>query len=147
MRRYLWCAVAIVVAGAGCGDSTGPGSVSGTYTLRTIDGFDLPLALPIDLACEVLLSPAVCNESVRIEVRSGTVVLSSDSTYNIQTLIRRHVASGANTDVTSNLRGVWSLQGSQIALVDTLDTQRSGTLAGGTLTIDVVPTMDWAYRK
>lgn len=149
MRRYLWVCgtVAILAAGAGCGDSTGPASITGTYALRTIDGVDLPYALPIEPACEVLLSPAVCNESVRIEARSGTVLLSADSTYHIQTLIRRHLASGANTDVTSNLRGDWSLQGDLIALVDSAGAQRSGSLDGGVLTIDVVPNMDWAYRK
>lgn len=144
---WCWCSIAVLAALAGCGDSTGPGTVSGTYTLRTIDGIDLPLALSVDQACEVLLSPVVCVETVRLEVRSGTILLGADSTYRIQTLLRRHQPSGAQTEVTSNLRGVWSLQGSHISLLDTLGTQRSGALAGGSLTIDVVPNMDWAYRK
>ena len=149
MRRlvWCWCSIVILLAAVGCGDSTGPGTISGTYTLRTIDGIDLPLALPVGQTCEVLLSPAVCVETVRLEVRSGTVLLSADSTYRIQTLLRRHLPSGAQTEVTSNLRGQWSLQGSQISLTDTLGTQRSGALAGSALTIDVVPNMDWAYRK
>jgi hypothetical protein len=49
--------------------------------------------------------------------------------------------------VTSTLRGQWSLVGGQLSLVDTLGTQRSGTLVGGTVTIDVVENMDWMYSK
>jgi hypothetical protein len=141
--------MAIFTVATGCGESTGPGSITGTYTLYAIDGIDLtlPVALPIDPACEVLLSPAVCVETLRIEVRSGTVLLSADSSYRIQTLLRRQLPGGASTEVTSNLRGQWSLQGDHVSLVDTLGTHRSGALAGHTLTIDVVPNMDWAYRK
>jgi hypothetical protein len=121
--------------------------VSGSYALQTIDGLDLPRALPVTTACEVFLSPAVCDETLRLEVRDGSVRFDADSTYRIQTLFRRTQPSGSNTDVTSTLRGQWSLVGGQLSLVDTLGTQRSGTLVGGTVTIDVVENMDWMYSK
>lgn len=142
-----WCTVAILCSVTGCGDSTGPGSVVGTYSLQTVDGLDLPTALVISTACEVFLAPAVCDETLRLEVRDGTAWFDADSTYRVQTIFRRTDPFGANTEVTSNLRGDWSFAGGQISLVDTLGTQRSGTVAGGTVTIDVVPGSEWVYRK
>jgi hypothetical protein len=121
--------------------------VSGSYALQTIDGLDLPRALPVTTACGVFLSQAVCAETLRLEVRDGSVRFDADSTYRIQTLFRRTQPSGSNTDVTSTLRGQWSLVGGQLSLVDTLGTQRSGTLVGGTVTIEVVENMDWMYSQ
>ncbi|MBE0595052.1 MAG: hypothetical protein IH616_21915 [Gemmatimonadales bacterium] len=149
MRRSIgpWCTIALVWVGVGCGATTGPEAIPGSYSLQAIDTLTLPTAIPVTTTCEVLLSPAACAETVRLEVREGTVRLDADSTYLIQTLLRRHLSSGAQTQVTSSLRGLWSLQGSQIALVDTLGTRRTGALFGNLLTIDVVENMNWVYRK
>jgi hypothetical protein len=141
------CAIAIVWVAASCGSSTEPNSVVGVYSLRTIDGLDLAVSLQISTSCEVLLTPVVCAETSRLEVRSGTLSLGADSSYRIQTSIRRFQPSGAQSDVTSDLRGDWSLQGGQVVLVDSAGTHRSGTTGSGSVTVDVVPGQAWAYRK
>jgi len=141
------CAIAIVWIAASCGGSTEPDGVGGVYSLHTIDGVGLPFSLQISTSCEVLLTPVVCAETSRLEVRSGTLSLGTDSTYRILTSIRRSQPSGAQSDVTSDLRGNWSLQSGQVVLVDTAGTHRSGTAGSGTLTVDVVPGQAWAYWK
>jgi len=143
----ICCTISMLWIGTACGSSTGPDTIMGVYSLRTIDGLDLPTSLVISASCEVLLSPAVCAETSRLEVRSGTLSLAADSTYRILTSIRRSLPSGAQTDVTSDLRGDWSLQGGQVVLVDSLGTHRSGTTGSGAVTVDVVPGQAWAYRK
>jgi len=141
------CAIAIVWVAASCGSSTEPDSVAGVYALNTIDGVAMPTSLQISTSCEILLSPVVCAETSRLEVRSGTLSLGADSSYRIQTSIRRSQPNGAQSDVTSDLRGDWSLQGGQVVLVDSVGTHRSGTAGSGSVTVDVVPGQAWAYRK
>jgi hypothetical protein len=145
MRR--WGALAIVGLAVGCGESSGPDGVSGSYALHAIDGLDLPTAIPVTSTCEIFLSPLACAETIRLEARSGSATFDDDGTYRLQTLFRRSQPSGAETEVTATLRGSWSPAGDGVTLVDTLGTERTGTVEGRTMTIDVTPGSAWSYRR
>jgi hypothetical protein len=121
MRRSL---ILATVLGGGlitaCGDSTGPGSIFGTYTLVSINGEQLPVDLD------------------GIEVSAGWVRLDSDSTYAAS--LTADFGSGPETETTT---GNFAVEGSTIDFDEGLLT---GTVSGNTLTlIDNWGT--WVFRK
>jgi uncharacterized Zn-binding protein involved in type VI secretion len=115
MRRFLILTTALVLGGllAACnGDSTGPGSIFGTYTLVTVNGENVPvtLVMPPD-------TPIVFN--------AGWIRLDSDSTYTISMTV-----DGVTPDPGD---GAFTVNGSSIAFSG--DFSGTGTISGNTLTI------------
>lgn len=122
MRRLLSVALAAVtvLAAAGCSDSTAPSaSLSGTYTLRTINGQPTPATLFYN------------NASDHVEIVSSQITLYTDGTYADNTRVQ-DTNYGPTTVTDDNTVGYWTLSGSNLALTDRNDpTHVSYATAGG----------------
>ncbi len=127
MRRFLTVMTVVLAGGLlpACGDddSTGPGSVSGTYTLQTIDGTSLPFVLF-----------QIGND--KIEITAGSVRLNSDNTYSISISLRL-TRAGTVTTETDTGAGTYTASGSTIQFSDSGDGEGpfTGSISGNTLTI------------
>ena len=122
MRRLLILTTALLLGGllTACdGDSTGPGSIFGTYTLVTVNGEELPA------------------EAQGIEFIAGWIRLNSDNTYT---------ASGTwdlgDGPETTTDTGTFVVTGSTI---DFDEGDFTGTVSGNTLTISGEETL--VFRK
>ncbi len=97
--------VALIVALAvslltGCGDSTGPEAIAGNYTLRTINGQDLPF-----LIVQVL--------DDKIELTAGSLRINSDNTFSAN-LTLATTDGGATTSETETTTGTYTLNGTAL---------------------------------
>ncbi|MBA2685474.1 MAG: hypothetical protein H0U66_13390 [Gemmatimonadaceae bacterium] len=98
-------ALAFVAGIAACGsdnNSTGPGDVSGDYTLQSVGGNPLPYAFP--------------NSSDNIVVTSATLHLNTDHSYSVS------AAGSANGSADDNViadAGTYSLSGSTVSFSST----------------------------
>jgi len=124
MRRFL--AVALTAAtfastACGGGDSIGPNSVTGTYTLQSVNGAGLPAAILEDA-------------SYKLEVLSGSYTLSSNNTYSA-TASFKETDNGVVTPTTQFETGTYTLHGSSVTFTDSDDFQTDGTISGSDLTI------------
>ena len=129
MKRLLSCAlvIALSVLATGCGDlGTGPAaSLSGSYSLRSLDSSPVPASLYYYSATD------------HLEVISSQLVLRADGTYTDYTRVQD--TQGAYTRVyDDNTAGDWSLSGSQLALRDRIDYSHVsyGNVTNGRITID-----------
>jgi hypothetical protein len=116
MRRLLILTTALIAGGllTACGDSTGPGSIFGTYNLVSINGEDVPF------------------QEGGFEVTAGWVRLDSDSTYTIS------LTSGPiGTPETETFSGTFAVDGSSIEfhVPDNGTGSATGTLSGNTITL------------
>lgn len=99
MRRIvLVLAMVAPLALAGCGDSTGPGSIAGTYELRSINGDPVPVLLESGPPQEELTDGFVRLNADGTFVASHTVRISSSNstTVAIQTINGAYTRSGNN---------------------------------------------------
>lgn len=112
MKRLLSLALilATTFTAAGCNDtSTGPaGSLTGTYTLRTINGQQLPAELYYRSA------------SNNIVILDSQITLYSDGSYADVTRVQ-DTQNGSTQRYDENTRGSWILSGSQLTLADRND--------------------------
>ncbi|MEO8881280.1 MAG: hypothetical protein ABI446_12885 [Gemmatimonadaceae bacterium] len=100
-------AIAFVAGLAACGSnsnngSTGPGNVSGTYTLQSVGGNSLPYTFP--------------NSSKEIVVTSATLHLNADNSYSVS------AAGSANGTSDNNViadAGTYSVSGSTVTFTST----------------------------
>lgn len=132
-----------------CGDdSTGPESITGTYTLQSIDGEVLPAFL------------AVPTEAITIEITAGSVTLEKNMTCLISLSLRGTVDGTVSTGRTETEGCTYTFTGSQaeFAIAVTFSARtvsgggsifaplfgsildafglRSGSVAGSTLTLN-----------
>ena len=125
MRRLIPALLAGLVLSAtacGGGDSSGPASIAGTYTLQTVNNAPLPFTTSQDATykAEILSWVVTLNED-----RSYSFVFRGQSTDNGQTTV--------NT-ITST--GTYTVSGSTVDMFDPVDNSNlSATLNGNTLTI------------
>lgn len=125
MRRYVLASLAMLLIACGGDKAIGPETVSGTYTLQTVDGNKVPAAFYQD-------------SLERDEFVNGNVVLADDHSWTGQLGLR-------GTDLTTNemfintsapIGGTYSLNNGQITLTDSFNGLTfTGTVAGGTLSI------------
>ena len=104
MKRILMLAfaAALSVSASACQDTTNPSSVlSGTYTLRTIDGRTPPVAI-----------------DATTEITGGYIRIDRDGTFT-DVITYRDLSSGASTDDTIN--GTWALSGNSVEFTDVRD--------------------------
>ena len=104
-----------------CGDdSTGPESITGTYTLQSIDGEVLPAFL------------AVPTEAITIEITAGSVTLNQNMTCSISLSLRGTVDGTVSTGRTETEGCTYTFMGSQAEFAITV-TFSARTVSGGSI--------------
>lgn len=127
--RYSGITVAVAIVGltifaSACSDSSGPESITGTYTLRTVNG----MALPYLVATET--SGGVTS---KVEVVDGSATLNENKGYTSSITARQTVGSSVNTTVSTSM-GTYAVNGTAITFTAADGVISAGTLTGGTLT-------------
>lgn len=115
----------LALALAACTDAgTGVGSLSGTYTLRTIDGDPVPATL------------AYTSPSDHVELLEGQIRLGSDGAYSDRTRVQE-TKRGVTTEYLDDTQGRWSVSGTALLLVDDADSANTtrGVIGDGRITI------------
>jgi hypothetical protein len=117
--------VVVAVALAACGKDSvlgvgGSGSVAGSYTLRTINGNNLPFTVE-----------QIGDD--KTEVLSETMVLG-DSTFSLSGSARVTAAGVTTTEPYAN-DGTFTQNGSSVILTFSSGARESGTVSSGTLTL------------
>jgi hypothetical protein len=125
----------VILASVGCFDdySTGVGTVTGAYTLRTINGSALPYTIDVDA-------------STRKEIIDDMITLFSGGSYS-RTQHANITVSGQTTSQTNTEAGAYVLLGTSV----TLSPSPSGrstitTIEGKTMTI-VENGITWTFMK
>ncbi len=122
MARGVLLAFLVLGLGA-CGgiDLTDPGSVSGAYTLRTINGEELPSALLQN------------GTAYLLEITEGTLTLNEDLTCSLRLTVRETYAGIVDTD-TWTPEFTYALSSGSITLTaGTL--LLSGSITGSSITL------------
>jgi hypothetical protein len=132
MRRVALILAAVVpLTLAGCGDSTGPGRLTGTYTLRSIGGDPLPAAV-----------------SFAEEVTASSLTLNGDATFSAS-ITSRFIASGATNTLVFG--GTYTRSGNDIQLtypdVDGTGTVVANATWDGNRTVTVEDQPPWVYVR
>ena len=115
----------LALALAACTDAgTGVGNLTGTYTLRTINGDPVPATL-------VFTSP-----SDHLELLEGQIRLASDGTYADRTRVQE-TKRGVTTEYLDDTQGRWSVVGTALLLMDDADAANvtRGVIGDGRITI------------
>jgi len=126
MKRILMLAfaAALSLGASACQDTTSPGAVlSGTYTLRTVNGQQPPVIVYAD-------------PSVRTEVLSGEIEINRDGTFT-DVVTERDTPTGGVPGIPYDdvIYGTWALSGSTLQFTDTQHpgNQYLATVDGGQL--------------
>ena len=130
--RRLAVLAMLALATAACGDDddggTEPTDITGTYTLRTIDGDALPFTL----------FTAAQNAGTKREVTSGSVTLRADGTYSDRFDFRDTNQTGDETDQFDATDGTWARTGNTITFsASTGLPQEPAILRNGALIFEV----------
>ena len=127
MRRLVAAATLSVALVSACSDSTGPSTIFGTYTLATINGFNLPRLVDSDP-----------TTGTTVEVTAGTVVVREDGTFTDHTDFRITQGSQVTTDFTE-ANGAWNRTGDVITFTpNDASGSYSMTISSRTLTQDFI---------
>ena len=134
MRRFFVLLVFATAVGCGGDSSTSPTdtTVSGTYTLRTVNRIPLPFTV-------------AQTDSITVELVSDAFTLTESRTWTEST-VRRTTSSGqAVTDTVSDA-GTFVLSGTNNITLISANGSTDGTIGGGVLTLgnDAVVAV---YRK
>ena len=130
MRRQIAVLVAgLALTSAACGgDSSGPTSIAGTYTLRTVNNSSLPFITSQD-------------ETFKAEILSWVVTVNDNGTYSY-VFQGRSTDNGVATVNTIVANGTYTVSGSTVELFDPADDSTlTGTLNGNSITfvVDATP--------
>jgi hypothetical protein len=131
MRRLISIVMLGALVACGGGDkATGPGeSMSGDFTLRTLNGSNLPGLLFQDA-------------TGKLEVIAGNLNFNTDRTWSGAVTVRFTSIGGGASTQTAPRNGTYQLNGSAIVVRDnTNGSNYNGTISGNTLTasIQLVP--------
>ena len=125
MRRIAAVLAAGLLVVAGCSDSSGPsgeGDINGTYTLRTVNGQNLPFPV------------LVVGTTYRLEVTSGSLTISGNGSYSSQISLRETEGANVVTE-TQGTTGTWTRTNNAISFRDNEDgTTLSGSISQNTIT-------------
>jgi hypothetical protein len=125
-KRSLVCAGTVAAIGlTACGgDASGPNVSNtpvGSYTISTVNGKALPAAI-------------FSETDYKLEVTSGSLVLTTDGKYSTVTTTRQTVPDNVSIFVDST-GGTWVLSGSQVQFTDAQDSSKvSAAWGNGQLT-------------
>lgn len=128
MRRTMLISL-LTVALVSCGgssDSTGPsGSVTGTYTLKTVNSQALPFLLQQD-------------QTVKLELTDDEITLNADRSYSEVWHERATLSTGGVVTQPGADQGTYSVTNGAITTVSSIGQgSQSGSLSGSTLTLVV----------
>jgi hypothetical protein len=125
MRRHVLAAVAIFVVACGGDKATGPSTVVGSYTLRTVNGVTLPATYYQD-------------DVERDQFFAGTISLAADHSWT-GSLSVDATAIPSGTSLFHGavpISGTYSLNASSITITDAGHSLTlTGTVSGGTMTL------------
>jgi hypothetical protein len=105
LRRLAFTlAAAVPLLVAACSDSpTAPSaSLEGSYSLRTVNGANVPVTL-------------ATMGADRVDITGGTLTLNNNGTFSGQ-LAFRFVFSGATTNQSESSSGTWTASGNTVTL-------------------------------
>lgn len=120
-------AVLLLSTSIACGDATGPSSVTGNYTLRTINDASLPVILDD-------------STDYRLEITDGEVNLDSDESFSDITYYRETSGTQVITD-TQVFQGTYFRAGNNITFTTTDGDSYTMALDGRSLTQNVQGTI------
>jgi hypothetical protein len=126
MRRLIPALLAGLVLSAtacGGGDSSGPASIAGTYTLQTVNNAPLPFTTSEDA-------------TYKAEILSWVVTLNEDKSHSF-VFRGRSTDNGQTTVNTITSTGTYTVSGSTVDMFDPVDNYNNltATVDGNTLTI------------
>ena len=120
-------AVAVTACGGDDGDGgTGPGDITGTYTIQTINGAPPPYTLWTE-----------AEAGFQREITGGSVTLNADGTYS-DVFHFRDTEAGVVTTGSAETEGTYTRSGSTIAFEAlTGEPQAPATIQNGALVYDL----------
>jgi nitrogen fixation protein FixH len=124
LRKLIFAAFAIAIAGCG-GDSTGPiASAVGTWNLQSIDGHTLPFTL---------ISQA--SPPYQLDVVSDVFVAHSNGTYDETATIREN-DNGTITTTTVPDNGTWTQNNGAVTVTASDGSVSSAAITGNIITLN-----------
>jgi hypothetical protein len=132
MRRLLGSALLALIVACGGDKATGPNaSVTGNYTLRTVNGNNVPAVVFQDA-------------QEKDELTGGNINLNADNTWSGSLSAKAtNLSTGAFVTASVPANGTYSNNNGAITLTDSQDgSQLTGTVSGGTLSISGDPGLD-----
>ena len=125
MRKLIGSILLAMVVACGGDKATGPNaSITGNYTLRTVNGNAVPAVV-------------FQNTTEKEELTAGNVNLNADRTWSGSLSLRStNLTNGATATLSLPANGTYTNNNGSITLTDASDnSQLTGTVGGGTLTI------------
>ncbi len=125
MRKLIGSILLAMVVACGGDKATGPNaSITGNYTLRTVNGNALPAVV-------------FQNTTEKEELTAGNINLNADRTWSGSLSLRStNLTNGATATLSLPANGTYTNNNGSITLTDASDnSQLTGTVGGGTLTI------------
>jgi hypothetical protein len=131
--RLLLLVIGALGISCGGGDSTGPNdSVAGTYSLRTVNGSNLPYIV-VQIGAD------------KVELTSDILTLSEAGSFTELTTFWT-TTNGQVTTSTESDAGSFTLNGTAASFVFNSGTSGTGTISGGTITV-ALSGFSFVYRK
>lgn len=125
MRKVLAAALLGLLVACGGDKATGPNaSVTGNYTLRTVNGTSVPVVVYQDA-------------TEKDELTGGNIVLNADKTWSGNLALRGTLlATGQVATLNAPANGTYTTNNGALTLTDASDnSQLVGTVGGGTLSV------------
>lgn len=143
-RRLVSAAiVAVTMLAAACGGgdkSTGPTTLEGTYTLKTVNGSAPPVIIA-QLGAD------------KVEVLGGSLLMNANNTFSGSTTVR-FTESGVVSTETADCDGSFTRSGNAVTFSEDDDVSGdcggtySGTFSNGnTLTVNFAPGIQAVFKK
>lgn len=127
MRRHVFAALAILLVACGGDKTTGPATVAGSYTLRTVNGATLPATFYQD-------------DVEKDQFFAGSIALAADNSWTGSLSVdATSIPSGASLfHGPLPISGTYALNANSITITDGAHGLTfTGTLTGGTMTLAI----------
>ena len=124
MRRHVLAALAMLLVACGGDKATGPDPVTGSYTLRTVNGGALPQTFYQD-------------DVEKDQLFAGTISLAADHSWTGSLSVDATAIPGGQVlfHAPIPVSGTYALNASSITITDPHGLSFSGTVSGGTMTL------------